>query len=150
MDSHEMYMLSSHHQAFSAEGEAFCGSSSRILQNSSGNLGLKATSVLESDDDDGRDTKEAPSIFEGPQRKSHYKHVSRQPAERLHRRRLYPWELDRNFIRYENQSERYRQYRDKARQNNEQKWPDDVEDALQHGKTLAKALYEVILDVDLS
>jgi len=134
-----MHILSSPDQAFSAEGDSIWGSSSRVLQDSSGNVGLEATSAfLKSEEDAGSETKEAPSIFES-RRKTRYKDGKRQAARRSHRRRPKPWEIDRNFVRYELQSERYRAYRAKAVQSNEQKWPEDVEVCLQYGMNLLLA-----------
>jgi len=138
----DMHILSTPDQAFSAEGERW-GSTSRVLQDSSGNIGHEAASAfLKSEGDAGSDTPEAPSIFES-RHKSRCKDGKRHAARRSHRRRPYPWEIDRNFVRYELQSERYRLYRKKAVESNEQKWPEHVEVCLQHGMNLPSALHEM-------
>ena len=144
-----MHILSTPDQAFSAEGESIWGSS-RVLQDRSGNIGLEATSdYLKSEEDAGSDTPEAPFIFE-PRHKSRCKVRKRQAARRSHRRRPCPWELDSNFIRYELRSERYRLYREKAAQSNEQKWPEGVEVCLQYGMSLLSALHEMPYHADYS
>jgi len=138
----EMHILTPD-QAFSAEGESIWGSPSRVLQDSSGNVGIEAASTfLKSEEDAGSDTIKTPSIFES-RHKSRHKDGKGQAARRSHRRRPYPWEIDRNFVRYELQSERYRKYREKAVQSNEQKWPEDVELCLQHGMNLPSTLHEM-------
>lgn len=143
-----MHILSTPDQVFSAEGESTWGSSSRVLQDSSGNVGLEAASAfLKSEEDAGSDTPEAPSTFES-RRKNRRKDGKRQTARRSHRRRPFPWEIDHNFIRYELRSERYRLYREKAIQSNEQKWPEDVEVCLQYGMNLPSALHEMPYQVD--
>lgn len=145
-----MHILSTPDQAYSAEGESTWGSSSRVLQDSSGNIGLEAASdFLKLEEDVGRDTPEAPSIFE-PRHKSRCKGRKRPAACRSHRHRRCPWELDANFIRYEHRSERYRLYREKAAQSNEQKWPENVEVCLQYGMSLRSALYEMPYHADCS
>ena len=133
----DMYILSSDHQAFSAEAESALRSSSRVLQQSSGNVGLESISaVAKVEEDEEIDTHDAPSILE-PRQSSRDTDTTRSSARRSRRSRLYPWERDRNFIRYELQSERYCAYRAKMRQARVQKWPDDVEDCLQYGMDLS-------------
>ena len=129
-------VLPSQGQSFSDDNEF----PSKALQLSSGNVilnGLDATLDGFKTEAVKHSSVEAASIF------------SAQPAsiddkqsrlgERRRRRsrrnglRQYPWQRDRNFIRYEHDSERYRAYRLKQKQNNNQVWPDDVEDCLQYG-----------------
>lgn len=115
----------------------------RAFQLSSGSLdsnGSEATSDgFKSEFLDHHSTGEAPSIF-STRAATHEGNLSRLGERRRRRQRRdgirqYPWQRDRNFIRYELNSERYRQYREKSRQNSDQVWPDDVEDCLQYGKS---------------
>ena len=132
---HDMYIMSSQH-GFSAEEESHLRSSSRILQHSSGNIGLEcASTTTKIEGDEANDTKEAPSIFE-PHRRPSDGDGRRSSARRTRRGRPYPWQTDRNFIRWERQSERYNAYRKKSRENTDQVWPEDLEDCLQYGKDI--------------
>ena len=130
---HSMYILSSHQQAFSAAAEPALGSSSRILQHSSGNIGLESSTIVAKSEDD--DSKEAPSIFESRTRSSDRDRIKRN-TRRTRRLRAYPWETDLEFIRnrYELRSERYNNYRAKANQSSDQVWPEELEVCFQYGK----------------
>ena len=124
------------------EGGEKCESPPRALQLSSGNVrsvGSEPTFDIRKPElghQFGRE--EAPSIFST--RTTHAEGSLPRAGERRRRRqrrdagsRQYPWQRDRNFIRYELDSERYRAYRLKTRQSNDQIWPDDVEECLQYG-----------------
>lgn len=132
MDSgRDPYSFSSHHRILSAED---ISTSSRILQHSSGNRIFESISGFPKREDDERsDTKEAPSIFE-PRVKNRHRESARSRTRKARRGGPYPWDLDPTFIRWEHNSDRYKAYRAKAKQNSDQVWPDEVEDCLQYGE----------------
>ena len=131
--SSDMHIQASNQQVYSFDRRSAAESSSRILQHGSGNVGLESVSkVIRAEEEERLDRKSAGSAVES--KNINRDNTGKRPRERRKRRlRPYPWERDPNFIRYEFQSERYVAYRNKARQSNDQKWPDEVEDCLQYG-----------------
>ena len=141
-------VLPSHGPPFFQEDNAISETSSRALQLSSGNVGsipaeprfdfLKA----EFDDQHGQ---EETTVFntQTTSREGNHPQAYQRKRQRQRRdgRRQYPWDRDRNFIRYELNSERYRAYRLKCQQGNDQVWPDDVEDCLQYGKCSSNSAF---------
>ena len=127
-----MHIFSSRQQTFSAEAALPSEGSSRVLQHSSGNIGLEFSPIITKSEED---TKEAPPIFE-PRTRSRGRIGHRQSARKARRLRPYPWETDPTFIRYELNSDRYRLYREKAREGTDQVWPERLELCFQYGKLL--------------
>jgi hypothetical protein len=135
-----MQILSSRDEAFSADGKAIWESTSSVLCNSTGNVQLEATSSsLGLGGYERSDTKKSSPVF-GSRHKSRSNNGIGQ--RRALRRRPYPWQMDRSFIRYEFQTDRYLAYRDRAKESNEQIWSKDVEDCFQYGTHLSFHLLE--------
>ena len=141
-------VLPSQGPPYSIEGGEKCESPPRALQLSSGNIGSVGSEptfdILKPELSHQHCREEAPSIFST--RTNHADGSLARVGERRRRRqrrdagsRQYPWQRDRNFIRYELDSERYRAYRLKTRQSNDQVWPDDVEECLQYGTCPAQS-----------
>ena len=146
-------VLPSHGPPFSPEDELKCEGPPRALKLSSGNIGSVGSEstwdLLKPEAGHDCSLGEAPSIFST--RTTHTESSASRVGERRRRRqrrdggRQYPWQRDRNFIRYELDSERYRAYRLKSRQSNDQVWPDDVEDCLQYGTNVFCSPLMIIL-----
>lgn len=134
-------VLASQRPPFSTEDDLKCESPPRALKLSSGNVGSAGSEstldFLKPQVGHEYSLGEAPSV--SSTRTTHTESSVSRVGERRRRRqrrdggRQYPWQRDRDFIRYELDSERYRAYRLKSRQSNDQVWPDDVEDCLQYG-----------------
>ena len=135
-------VLPSQGPPFPVEGGEKCESPPRALQLSSGNIGSVSSEptfdILKPELGHQYAREDARSTFSTCT--THAEGSLPRVGERRRRRqrrdagtRQYPWQRDRNFIRYELDSERYRAYRLKTRQSNEQIWPDDVEECFQYG-----------------
>ena len=130
----DTYVRASHSQTGKSEGGSYADTTSRILQHSSGNVGLDcestASRIEEFEQIESKETATAVQC-----RPTDPENNGTRPSDRRRRRsRKFPWQDNPNFIRYEFQSERYCAYRKRSQQNGGSAvWPDDVEDCFQYG-----------------